>query len=212
MNNKILARLIAAVMAIAMLGTVSFAAALTDDVLDVTADTAEAYAGNTGVKTLLAYVADAADADPAAEDIIAIVQNDDGAVPTKIDIDKDKLTKDYLVVRFGGNGTAVDKTIAFAANAGTVAVEDEIVINEKLYTDVAYFAKEVTLEAGQSLTNYGFKVANNKAGNAGNVFYFTDDLALETGEGGAYTFSILFAGVDAEANAAWDVEAFYTAE
>lgn len=213
MNNKILARLIAAVMAIAMLGTVSFAASLTSDVdanvtLDVTADTDKAYEGNNGVKTFIAYVADTADANPEAEDILAIVQNDDGAVPTTFDIDKDKLKKNYLVVRFGGNGTAVDKTIAFAGDDGEISFDDEIEVGGSTYTDVAYFAKDVTLEAGKSLTNYGFKVKNTAG--VGNEFYFTDDVVLEAGEAGTYTFSILFAGVSAEQNAAWDVNAFYT--
>ncbi len=212
MNNKILARLIAAVMAIAMLGTVSFAASLTDDVLDVTADTDAAYADNNGVKTLLAYVAESASAEPAAEDIVAIVQNDDGAAPTTIKIDPAKIAEnEYLVVRFGGNGTAVDKTIAFAANEVAVAVEDEITIAEKLYTDVAYFAQEVTLGDGEKVTNYGFKLKNNE-GVTKNTLYFTDDVVLEAGTDGAYTFSILFTGVTAEQNAAWDAKAFYTVE
>ena len=214
MNNKILARLIAAVMAVAMLGTVSFAASLTNDVLDVTADTDSAYAGYgaSDVKTFIAYATDDAEADPAAEDIVAIVQNDNGAVPTEFKIDPAKLNdKDYLVVRFGGNGeAAADKTISFVANAGVVTVEDEIIVADKEYTDVAYFAKEVVLGTEEAITNYGFKLKNTAAGNAGNTLYFTDDVVLEAGTDGTYTFSILFTGVTPEQNAAWDVEAFYT--
>ena len=218
MNNKILARLIAAVMAVAMLGTVSFAASLTSNetanaTLDVTADIDAAYAGYgaSDVKTFIAYAAVDAAADPAAEDIIAIVQDSD--VPATFEIDPAKIDDNkVLVVRFGGNGTATDKTISFVANEGVVTVEDEIIVADKEYTDVAYFAKEVVLGAEEAITNYGFKLKNTAAGNAGNTLYFTDDVVLEAGTDGTYTFSILFTGVTPEQNAAWDVKAFYTVD
>ena len=212
MNNKILARLVAAVMAIAMLGTVSFAAtissvkvdATTDTVLNVANDTDAAYAGNAGVKTLMAFAADTADAEPAAADIIALVQNDDATAPASIKIDADKLVaKDYVIVRFGGNGSVADRVICL--DGTTVTPEDTITVDGAEFTDVAYFTASIDAEG--TVKNYGFKIAN-KNGATGDFNYIMSD-DVEEIEGTGFSYGFLVVGVE---GADWDATAFYTAE
>lgn len=210
MNNKILARLVAAVMAIAMLGTVSFAAtissvkvdATTDTVLNVANDTDAAYAGNAGVKTLMAFAADTANAEPAAADIIALVQNDDATAPASIKIDADKLAKDYVIVRFGGNGSVADRVICLDGTA--VTPEDTITVDGAEFTDVAYFTASIDAEG--TVKNYGFKIANKNATGTYN-YIMSDD--VEEIEGTGFSYGFLVVGVE---GADWDATAFYTAE
>lgn len=210
MNNKILARLVAAVMAIAMLGTVSFAAtissvkvdATTDTVLNVANDTDAAYAGNTGVKTLMAFAADTADAEPAAADIIALVQNDDATAPASIKIDADKVGKDYVIVRFGGDGRVDERVICLDGTA--VTPEDTITVDGAEFTDVAYFTASIDAEG--TVKNYGFKIANNNATGTYN-YIMSDD--VEEIEGTGFSYGFLVVGVE---DADWDATAFYTAE
>ena len=211
MNNKILARLVAAVMAIAMLGTVSFAATIssvkvdttTDTVLNVANDTDAAYADNTGVKTLMAFAADTANAEPAAADIIALVQNDDATAPASIKIDAAKLVgKHYVIVRFGGNGSVAKRVICLDGTA--VTPKDTITVDGAEFTDVAYFTANIDTEG--TVKNYGFKIANKKATGTYN-YIMSDDVKEIQGTGFSYGFLVV--GVE---GADWDATAFYTAE
>ncbi len=212
MNNKILARLVAAVMAIAMLGTVSFAASLTYDTLNTTgADYTEAY-DNDSVKTLIAFVADDAEAEPDATNIIAIDQVEEGYPSVKIDTAK--LNKENVIIRFGGLQGQYSDTVISLATGNDVTAETTVIGKDATYghdvefTDVAYFADTITVPAGQNATSYGMKIKNDKVNGKWN--YFATD-AVELGEG-EYTYSVLIFAVPAEIQDGWVAESFYSAE
>lgn len=102
MNNKILARIVAVVLAVMMLGTVSFAAeaGLADGVITSTFGEDADYTNQT-TKTMLAYKAATADAGLTNDNqIIAIAQGADDAV---LSVDVAAVDTDYVKVVYGGN-------------------------------------------------------------------------------------------------------------
>ena len=138
MNNKILARVVAVVMAVAMLGTVSFAADIIADYDQISTINANA------TNTVLAYVADAEDEAVTDENIVAVVQKT-GEI-TSIPVDAGKLTgKNYLIVKNGGlneAGTAAavnTVAIPLASKGGvtvaSIEIHDQLVVGETTYKD-----------------------------------------------------------------------------
>lgn len=208
MNNKIIARIVATVMAIAMLGSLSFAASLTGADLDLTDVTAPT--GNT-MNTVIAFYADAstAEAPASADDIIAIDQVNDGAAPKTFKIDTTKAAKDYVVVRYGGDaGQTATASITLPKTPETVQVSitpaDTYEIGGKIYTNVAYFENTVTPGAGKKLSNYGFKIRNNNASGTEH-----DIAGATTIEGDAqWKYGVLLVGV--QGTPAWEAVGYYT--
>ncbi len=161
MNNKILARVVAALMAVMMLGTVSFAAEK-----DITA-TEPTY---TGQKTVLAFIAESGKGNdttysPADAEIVAVDQLADGApYPTKLNIADDKLantTGKSLYVRFGSEaGTVKTTEIALAADAQaphlmSISAAATATINGTTYENVVYAKYAIPMHAGYTLDKYG---------------------------------------------------------
>lgn len=207
MNNKKLARIVAAVMAVAMLGTVSFAASLTgDEITVVDANKPDGYDAQ-AKKTGIAFYAVNPDADtiPAAEDIVAVFQDDSVAantVDSGIKIDAPKAIADgntHLVIRLGGvNGTVKDTYLALTGGdlADFADIKAEYVVGENTYSNVAVLEKTVT--PASAITSYGFKVwKTDEAGTttSENPYYFISN-DTEFAGGGTYTYGIILLGVD----------------
>lgn len=138
MNNKILARVVAVVMAVAMLGTVSFAADIIADYDEIGAINANA------TNTVLAYVADAEDEAVTDKNIVAVVQ-ETGEI-TSIPFDDSKLTgKNYLIVKNGGltsagaaaavNTVTIPLTSQGGVTVASIEVHDTLVVGETTYKD-----------------------------------------------------------------------------
>ncbi|MBR5155175.1 MAG: hypothetical protein IKW62_01660 [Clostridia bacterium] len=163
MNNKILARVVAVVLAVMMLGTVSFAA---DKVITPDAPSAGVTAQTT--KTVLAFATDNANAntvDTANGDVIVALIQQEEDLPTTITIDDAKITdKDYIVVLFGGSEGATSKSVidlATAAKLDFITVYDKLTIGEgeeeKTYTNVAYAKFSFAVPANKTAASYGIK-------------------------------------------------------
>ncbi len=206
MNNRMLARIVAAVMAIAMLGSISFAASISGDVISV-GKTTDAYKAQTQ-KTAVAYFAAAADAEPAAADIIAIYQADGVAaqLPESIKIDTTKetsSTRNYLVVKYGGSSEAAQTfAIDLETYAKEVAVADTYTIDygtwTKKFSNVAAFTETINLNTGQTVESYGFKLWKNGGADTSETkpLYFTRDTAFEGG--GEYSFGVVMVAVPSD--------------
>lgn len=164
MNNKILARVVAVVMAVAMLGTVSFAADIIADYDQISTINANA------TNTVLAYVADAENEAVTDENIVAVVQQK-GPI-TSIPVDDSKLTgKNYLIVKSGGlneAGTAAavnTVAIPLASKGGvtvaSIEVHDTLVVGETTYKDALVVTWNIentegkTAEAGKWGVKFG---------------------------------------------------------
>ena len=219
MNNKMLARIFAAVMAIAMLGTISFAASISGNEIIVGAPEG-GYAKQTQ-KTVVAYYAATEDAvAPAApEDIIAICQADNSAeMPETIKIDTTKDTtaeRKYLIVRYGGSSEAATSyAIDLTTNSAEVEVAPSYDVEYenwiKRYTGVASFTKAITLEAGETVKSYGFKLwmEGGEDTSAEKPLYFTKDTELSS-DGGEFTFGVVLLEVPTAKVTNLKAEAFY---
>ncbi len=150
MNNKILARVVALVLAVMMLGTVSFAATLGVDSGD---------AADQATKTVLAFATDDAllNAPASNDDIIAVMQQD--AEVTEIAIDEAKVAdKKYVVVLFGGSDGKTSKAVITKVAdvvLNKVIVKKEYVNDYKKYTNVAY--AQMSFDATAVTTSYGIR-------------------------------------------------------
>lgn len=203
MNNKILARIVATIMAVMMLGTVSFAASLTGATADVSdATLAEGYAGQ-DEKTFIAFcTGNQDDVDPTGKVIVALDQISN--VPTEFTIDTSKLaeTDEYIVVLFGGTAGLTGKAVIEipeaeedqpVVNVSTASVFENILNDgtRKIYENV-FYAKATT--TGAEGKTYGFSVTN-PAANSTKEF-----VSATTINGDAeFEFGILFVGVPADA-------------
>ena len=140
--NKLMARIVAVIMAVAMLGTVSFAAGYTAETgviaPGITDDASDA------METVLVYATNTPNAAYASGDVIvAIKQAAD--VSGDIAVDTAKVAaagKNYLTIAVGGTDGEVDYTsidIRGDVTLTAVAVEDEYVAADgTIYTNVAY--------------------------------------------------------------------------
>ena len=203
MNNKILARIVATIMAVMMLGTVSFAASLTGanaDVSDVTHATG--YKDQTE-KTFIAFcTADPISEDPTAEGNVIVALDQISEVPTEFTIDTDKIGEaTHLVVMFGGTkgitGRAVIKIPAAeedqpVINVSTASVFEQIVDGTRKIYENVFYAKATT--TGATGKTYGFSVTNPAVDST------KEFVSATTINGDAeFEFGILFVGVPANA-------------
>lgn len=196
MNNKIMARMVAVVMAVMMLGTVSFAATISDD--NATIGTAGDYTTPQTTYTILAYAAASAEATEPAEDsdILALIQG--GSVPESITIDPENIAanKTYVIVEYSGNnGNLVRKSVAVADRTEEITVDitvdSTIEAGGKTYENVAFGEHKFTKDANKAIKKVGFKVVSKKHNKE------ADEAAPDTviTGSGDITFSLLIYGV-----------------
>lgn len=197
MNNKIMARMVAVVMAVMMLGTVSFAATISAD--NTTIGTADDYATSQTTYTILAYAAASAEATEPAEDsdILALIQG--GSVPESITIDPANIAanKTYVIVEYSGNnGSLARKSVAVADRTEEITVDitvdSTIEAGGKTYKNVAFGEHKFTKDENKTIKKVGFKVASKK--NDGKEVDQAAPDTVITG-GGDITFSLLIYGV-----------------
>lgn len=213
--NKLMARIFAVVMVVVMLGTVSFAAALTD----FAAPDATDY-GTQTVKTVLAFATDDKNAQaPNVEngDVIIAIDQLVGNVPTTIAVDDNLNNKDYVVIVFSGDkgikdyalidNRAKDVTLTelvVTANSATIEVNGQTYSN----VVVASFSTTAAKEDGRKVKAYGayFKQTDGDKTGAntsltvpekGNLIKYTLDEA--TAYTGNLEFSIAIVGAPANA-------------
>ena len=217
MNNKVLARIVAVVMAIAMLGSISFAASISGDVINV-GNLSAAYKAQDQKTVVAYYAAEPDEVNPADEDIIAIYQSDEATDSVKINTAQNTASegsdRKYLVVKYGGSSVdAQTFAIALNSNSNPVTLEGNTYTidygnYEKEFSNVAYFKQEIgALEAGQTIESYGFKLwkANGGATSEAKPLYFTGDTLME-GDG-EYSFGIVMVAVPDDVSLA--AESFY---
>lgn len=207
MNNKILARVVAVVMAVAMLGTVSFAADIIADYDEIGAINANA------TNTVLAYVADAEDEEVTDKNIVAVVQ-ETGEI-TSIPFDDSKLTgKNYLIVKNGGlnaaGAAAAVNTVAIplASQGGvtvaSIKVHDTLVVGGTTYKDALVVTWKIentegkTAKAGKWGVKFGKfngDATDMETVSSGEIVDFPGATAI-TGEAGSKTtFTAAIIGV-----------------
>lgn len=165
--NKLMARIVAVVMAIAMLGTVSFAASIDAEKNTISADNT----ADLTVETVLAFATNTVEAKTPGENdtIIAIDQAAD--VPSSFEIETSKIAGyDYIAIVFSGAGadepeyayitipddetklTAVDVVRSFKAEDGTV------------YENIVKATFTETPESGKTLKEYGIEFVQTGLG------------------------------------------------
>lgn len=204
MNNKILARVVAVVLSVMMLGTVAFAAPVLND--GATGFTDSVYPGETNFgtqKTMIAFTADSADATaPAsADDILAIAQ-DSAFSPASVSFAADKVpTNCYVIITYGGD-TGVVERVALPASLLPTGAEGAMVVGE-LKTIVVgdktiknVIEVNATFPAAEAeVTEVGYKVT--KVGGA--THEIKKDIATVVEGEGTVTFSLLMVGVPSDA-------------
>ena len=202
MNNKILARIVATIMAVMMLGTVSFAASLSGANADVSDATLDAGYADQDEKTFIAFcTADQASEDPTAEGNVIVALDQISTVPTAFTIDTDKIGEaTHLVVMFGGTEGITGKAVIEipeaeedqpVVNVSTASVFEHILGDgtRKIYQNV-FYAKATTTGADGKV--YGFSVTNPTADST------KEFVSATTINGDAeFEFGILFVGVPA---------------
>lgn len=162
MNNKLLARLFAVVMAVALLGTVALAANPAYDKASGEITTEAGNFGSDAYKTFLAFYANEATAEtPAtADDVVALVAGKYTAetFPAKVAIDTTKATKDYIIVQYSGsNGNPTRLAIDVRDKDVTTVLDvlDELVIGETTYKGVAVAEASFECRAGSTVEDFG---------------------------------------------------------
>ncbi len=167
--NKLMSRIVAVVMAIAMLGTVSFAGGYNADTGMINSDIKDN--SNDNNETLLVYASATAGAPFANGDVIVAVKQ--GAdVSGTIAVDKNKVAeaqadgKNYLNIALGGkNGNVSISSVFLSGNieVASVEVEDEYKAEDgKIYTNVAYAKFEMPTDG--RLSKCGVKFVSNAIG------------------------------------------------
>ena len=204
MNNKILARVVAVVLSVMMLGTVAFAApVLNEDAAGFTDAAYDSSAFGTQ-KTMIAFTAASADATaPAsANDILAIGQGSD-LNPATVTFAAAKVpASGYVIVAYGGdNGTVVRTPLAVTslptgaegakvtATAKSIFAADGVTfVRNAIEVNATFPAAEATV------TEVGYK-ANVAGSNKVNEIKKDIQTAIE-GEG-TISFNLLMVGVPA---------------
>jgi hypothetical protein len=195
MSNKIIARIVATVMVVMALCTVSFAASLTNDVLDIAGEVSTT---NT-VKTVLAfYASDKALTQPASDDDIIVLDQIESGSFASFNVDSSKTADDYVVVLYGGDKGDVAKTVLGldTANDADITIARDFTLtdaegNEKTYTDLYYITN--TFEGAAD--NYGFYIENGDSG-VGYTFEVSNGVAGE----GTFKYGLMLLGVPESAN------------
>ncbi len=222
MNNKILARIVAVVMAVAMLGTVSFAA---DDYPTSTPEgTITDYTVMVFYAAEATVGADKAAYEPAASEILYLDQNTTGYPTGAIDVAYAETAGNALYVRYGNDlGTVQTRKIGGQAVTGVDAdvwhlegdIQTSVEFGGKTYVSIVMKTAELNLKAGATVTEYGIKFgkfggveANYPAVDGATVTDGTpstgsvatiksNDATLITGEG-TVTFTAIILGVPAD--------------
>lgn len=208
MNNKTLARVMACIMAVAMLGTVAFADAVTGDKEVLKPNS---YIADQSVNTLLAFAADSAAAgiDYAVENpgkILAIAQ--DAADISSILIDSTKIaeTDTHVIVLYGGKEanaatsiaiplTLVDVEIGEATDAlKSITLDSATFGTEVTYTDLIAAEYTFTAEQVNNFRVLGAKFTRTGAAGAESVTVTEDVPAVFSGEG-SVTLTVGLTGV-----------------
>ncbi len=199
MNNKIFARIVAVVLAVMMLGTVSFAAELTDG--KITSDFAsDADYANQTTKTMLAYKAATADAGLTSDNqIIAIAQGNDAAV---LSVPVAGVDTDYIKVVYGGidgvtRTATIDLRTSVDMEALTSLTLSEVEVDGKTFTNV--IKVEFTFEGveGKTINKVGVKFKGamvNDAYTKGAEVFDTANIA----GGGSFDYTAYLFGVPAD--------------
>lgn len=156
--NKLMARIVAVVMAIAMLGTVSFAAEITEGNL-VTNGSTEWAAQSTA--TVLAFATNDANATaPGSSDKIIAIYQGAAAEAASIAIDE-RLIESYsnVVVLFSGNDAVKDKAVISLAKVSGMILNTAFTWTNEgtVYQNVVHATAKFTVPAGKTITKYGFK-------------------------------------------------------
>jgi hypothetical protein len=198
--NKLMARIVAVVLAVMMLGTVSFADASMNDEKDTISGTADTTSRD--VYTVKAFAAATADAEDGT--IIALIQ---GTVPESIKVDPTRLasTDEYVIIVYGGAKDGVAQTLAKQVvqipgeDVFTVNVLNEKEIGGVKYKGVAYATYKFS-PAGKTVKEYGYKLTAfgpyaGKTLNGETVNYAKGTTTL-SGTGGV-VFDLVMLGVPA---------------
>ncbi len=195
MNNKILARIMAAVMAVAMLGSVSFAA----DTVDVS-DSVENQPSNT-IKTVMAFktasiVTDGATAAPASDDDILYLAQGDAYPTTTIDIRDGYLATmtegEKIWVRYGGDTSAPATVCVYTAPAAEVAdvapYLQKITVHKTYkgsdgveYKDVVAASYTIPVRANTVINSYGIRFGKYTENASGFNYPYVEDGEIKNG-------------------------------
>lgn len=196
--NKLMARIVAVVLAVMMLGTVSFAANL-NAANNLIPENEEVKAAFNTVWTVKATTD--------TNVIVAMYQDDEA--PGAIAINPAKLgdSKFVTVEYSGGNVTEADqiKKVKLYVNKNDnkqdITVADTITLgegeNKKTYGDVAFVTNTFNA-AGKSVSKLGYILKDASKGDAAKANEFAYSNTVFTGKGDI-TYSVLIYGVPAEA-------------
>lgn len=216
MNNKFIARVVSVVMAVAMLGTVCFAAdALNYAKTEIIVD-ADSYVAAQNVNTVFAFAATSASATiadafanaTAMDHIVAIEQ---GAKLSDIEIMAEKFTDgyNYLHIYYGGESGSVKKAVipCAAADVDNVIIDPaaDVTITELTIADGAnagtytnLIAAEYTFTADEIAAFRSVGALFNLKGQSKQNAMTVQFGAAEISGSGTYTAMVGFAGVPAE--------------
>ncbi len=192
MKNKILAGVVASVMAVTMLGTVSFA-----KTIGVTPD-----ATITGAqRTALAYVTnDPTETTFADADIVAVIQQ--SSAVTEIPVSETRMAdKDYMVVKFGGtDGVTHNAVVALGSIADVLSVNvyDQMVMDGTTYNNVAFASCEYTAASAVTVTDAGVEFTTATAGAVPQMLSWKEDgtdTTVNVAAGGKFVFGALVYGL-----------------
>ncbi len=162
MNNKILARIVALVLAVMMLGTVSFATQ------ELTTPTPTGTVTADGQKTVLAFATNTlndTEYTDGTDVIVAVIQ--DTTVPATITVDKLRVgDMKYVTFLFGNanGGTYSSQLEVGEEEEITVTFANEVTIGGTLYKEVAYAHYTYTVPTGMKVTKYGLNFNSYKNG------------------------------------------------
>lgn len=181
--NKLMARIVAVVLAVMMLGTVSFAAT-----------TATKDAIETDIAERAMYTVKAKNADG---EIIAMYQNT--TAPTSIAINPEKVAVgEKITVEYGGvtGGYLTQEVVVEGKeNLADVAVTKEIKVGDVTYTDVACASKLFTPGEGKTTKRVGFNLKSSKGTKAEGLDFGYDVAISGTG---SVTYDVVILQVPAD--------------
>ena len=204
MNNKILARVVAVVLSVMMLGTVAFAAPVLNEGFGGFTDAAYDGSAFGTQKTMIAFKAadENATAPASADDILAIGQGSD-LNPASVTFAASKVPADgYVVVAYGGDSSTVVRTPLAVSSlptgaegakveltAKTIIAPDGTVIKNVIEVNAEFPAAEATVK------EVGYK-ANVKG--SSNINEIKKNISTLVEGEGAITFNLLMVGVPAD--------------
>ncbi len=197
MNNKFIARSVATVMAVMMLGTVSFAASLTKGEAGADHTLTVDPGADQSIQTIMAYYSDTEGGTYASTDDI-IVLDQASSLDDTFTVDASKTVKDWIVIKRGGSdgnttGSISIKTVDLPENErATVTAKSSVTLGEATITDAVIFDHEFSPN-GYTIESYGFDVTASVDGESSDTHTYagTTTLSGET----TYTLGLVFYGV-----------------